>query len=526
MLVALALAAMVVPATAGASAGGNSDGRRLVRATPPSRVGTPSAIAAAAMRGALPRDADALAAAKRAAAARATAATAPVPLAVSPNPTVLDQVDGLDAVSSTPSDSTGAVGTTRYVETVNSRVRIYDKNLNTLSTDTLGNFWSAGAANVFDPQVIWDPTTKRFYYTGDIVVSGTDNRLAYGFSKTASPSNATTDWCHYNVSYGSDFPDYPKLGDSKFFAIIGVNVFTGNSYTGSDIVAIGKPPAGTTCPDPTSFPFGIGADIKLGGNAAFTPVPANEIDTNAVGYVVSEGPFTTNTAIGHFTVKRNSTTGDPIIQTAGTSVTVPSYSVPSNAPQKASAALIDTGDARPTQAVAAIDPRLGGLQIWTQHTVAGGAGARVRWYEINAAGATVSQTGLVQSSSLHVFNGGISPDRVVNGATKAFGSNMVMTVNTSSSTTFPAIGMVGKRGANSVSPRVTVKTSPGPIVDFVCPGSGTCRWGDYAAATPDPSASISAPTGIVWLTNQYTADGRITGTSSVSWRTWNWVATP
>jgi hypothetical protein len=108
---------------------------------------------------------------------------------------------------------------------VNSKVGIYNTSLSLLNSDTLNNFWGESGADVFDPQIMWDATTNRFYYTGDVIFSSTDNRLAFGFSKTASPSNATTDWCHYDITYGTDFPDYPKLGDSQDFAIIGVNTF-------------------------------------------------------------------------------------------------------------------------------------------------------------------------------------------------------------------------------------------------------------------------------------------------------------
>ena len=79
-----------------------------------------------------------------------------------------------------------------------------------------------GERRDFDPQIIWDPTTSRFYYVADDVISATDNRLAFGFSKTASPSSAA-DFCKYTLRFGSRFPDYPKLGDTEDLLLIGVN---------------------------------------------------------------------------------------------------------------------------------------------------------------------------------------------------------------------------------------------------------------------------------------------------------------
>ena len=236
------------------------------------------------------------------------------------------------------------------------------------------------------------------------------------------------------------------------------------------------------------------------------------------------------TTIGVFKVTRDATTQDPTIQTAGNSITVPSYGIPPNAPQSGTTFLIDTSDARMTQAVSAVDPgHSGKIGLWTQHTVANSTRSMVRWYELDPVGLTVLQTGTVKSSTLFDFNGAIAPDRVRRGTTKTFGNNMVLSFNTSSASTFVDIRMVSKRGANTVSPQVVVRTSLGPDIDFGCPSNGNvCRWGDYAAATPDPEApTTGTSTGQVWLTSMWTQDGNTTGgTSGTSWRTWNWAAKP
>lgn len=480
--------------------------------------------------GPLPYDAGQLAERKALAAAEAEQAT-PQPKAVSPTPTVLLGKNGLADPNVTPSDSTGAIGATRYIETVNSKVGIYDRNLNLINQNTLQNWWDAAGTNAFDPQVIWDATTNRFYYTGDAVVDDFNNYLAFGFSKTASPNNATTDWCHYSIAYGEEFPDYPKLGDSQHFAIIGVNTFSlTGAFRGSDILAIGKPSAApiSTCPDAATFKFSLTQNIKIGTQSAFTPTPANEIDTNPTGWIVARsGPLPAN-KIGLFKVTRNATTGQPVISAAGAALTVPRYDVPANAPQSGASFRLDTSDARLPQAVAAVDPARGGkFAVWTQHAIGGGAGSMERWYEIDPVNRVVLQSGNVSNPSLYYFNGAISPDRVVKGGTKAFGQTMLLNFNASSASTFPSIRMVSKRGANSVSAVKLVKQSPGPDIDFSCPASGVCRWGDYAAATSDPSAPITAAAGIVWSTSMWTKDGRTTGgTNGVSWQTWNWKSRP
>ena len=204
--------------------------------------------------------------------------------------------------------------------------------MSTGSLNTLAN----EPNDLFDPQVIWDPGTKRFYYAMDDVASATDNRLAFGFSKSGSPSTGgSADWCQYILNYGATFPDYPKLGDTKDFVTIGVNDFnTGGSFVGSDIAWISKPGAGTACPSPATFHAGAEQGLQTpGGGTALTPVGVNQTDTSATGYAVSVNT-NPSTKITLFKVTKNAS-GDAVIANPGTQVTVPSYSAPPNIPSRA-----------------------------------------------------------------------------------------------------------------------------------------------------------------------------------------------
>jgi hypothetical protein len=97
-----------------------------------------------------------------------------------------------------PSDSTGAVGPTRYLQLVNARFGIYDRAARTpLSSGTLNQLAGvADTVNAFDPQVIWDATMNRFYYAMDGNYSAADHRLLYGSARrrrpTAPPTGAST----------------------------------------------------------------------------------------------------------------------------------------------------------------------------------------------------------------------------------------------------------------------------------------------------------------------------------------------
>ena len=137
------------------------------------------------------------------------------------------------------------------------------------------------------------------------------------------------------------------------------------------------------------------------------------------------------------------------------------------------------------------------MAIWTQHTVSGGAGAWVRWYEINPNPATpvLFQSGTISGASTgasnrYVYNAAISPDRQRNGSTMKFKGNMVIGFNTSSTTQRVDIRMASKIGA------VTFQATPdqdvaGLLNDFTCT-SGTRRGEIHSAATPDPATPFSA----------------------------------
>lgn len=442
-------------------------------------------------------------------------------------PSQVNNFAGVTDSTGSPSDSTGAAGVSRYIELVNSRFAIYDRPSTLLASNTLNVLMGAGISdNVFDPQVIWDPGTGRFYYTADDIDATGNNRLLVGFSKGSSPKSSS-DFCKYNLNYGTlDFPDYPKLGDTQNFLLIGVNVFTGASstYTGSDVVAISKPSSNATC---TSYSpkVNIKQDLtNANGSRAFTPVPANQTDPGTTGWVVARPVALPAAYVSLFKVTRSST-GHAAFGVPK-NVPVDAYNVPANARQLNSNRLIDTSDARMTQAVVAFDGRIGSGGLWTQHTVAGGAGAAVRWYEIDVNHAKLFQQGQRDSATRFLFNGAISPDRRRQGTEKKYGSSMVLNYNASSLTQYPDVEVVSKIKGYAVSSPKVVATSPGPQQDFTCSTAGSvCRWGDYAAATPDPNANRSYAHGAVWGTSQYTRDGRA-APNSVNWVTRNFTYRP
>jgi hypothetical protein len=208
------------------------------------------------------------------------------------------------------------------------------------------------------------------------------------------------------------------------------------------------------------------------------------------------------------------------VVSAPDSITVGSYQSPASAPQPGTNNDLDTLDGRLTHAVSGFDPRFGATTVWAAHTVLGGAGAQVRWYELNPSTGTVAQSGVVSHPTIYVFNAGISNDRTCTATQCAHGDSMVLGVAASSPSVFPLAGMVSKVGAGAQSGGVVVKISNTFDRNFSC---SPCRWGDYGGATPDPAASLVAGTGKVWLSGQWTTGGSLFASGDA---TWNWEATP
>jgi hypothetical protein len=190
---------------------------------------------------------------------------------------------------------------------------------------------------------------------------------------------------------------------------------------------------------------------------------------------------------------------------ADNELTVPSFSVPANAPQPGTPNVIDTLDGRLTQAVAHADPGAGGREaVWTQHTIDGPGGRSVvRWYEIVPSSSAVRQRGTLADPSAFLFNAAVSP--------AADGQSAAIVFNAAGPTVRPAIRASVRRAAapaGTVGFPLAIASSASSLKDFSCApptpnDPPICRWGDYPGATPDPGT-----TNVVWGTNQYSGGSR------------------
>jgi hypothetical protein len=412
----------------------------------------------------------------------------------------LGATDNSAANQGTPPDTTGAIGPTHYVEFVNSKVGVYDRtNLGLVSSRDLDAFVGRSGQNVFDPQIQWDQQGGRWLYLADDIASGSQNFLAFGWSKTADPSDLVNGWCRFVVSTGNSVEDYPKLGHDNLHILIGSNSFRGGGLTTAHIFSLPKPAnGGTSCPATpvlTAFGSPLSPLTTSDGDIVFTPVPANTSDSSAAGYVVAaDSPFFVTTPSQIMAWHVGGSAGSPTLFADG-NMSVTAYDFPANVPQPSTTQVIDSQDARLTQAVARSDPGAGGAEaVWTQHTVDGPGGRSiVRWYELLPASLTVRQLGTIQNASAFVFNGAISP--ASNGTTAAIDYN---TGSAAQLVDIRAQSRLASTALGVMTGEFVLGTSSANDIDFSCGGaSKPCRWGDYAAASPDPLSEQA-----VWGSNQ------------------------
>jgi hypothetical protein len=436
---------------------------------------------------------------------------------------------GMAQQNLSPPDPNGAIGPNSYIEIVNRKIAIYTRIGVAITSATLKAL--TGRNKDADPMILWDPDTQRFYYN---VLNVANAKMDWGFSKDANPATIPGSFCRYETAFGyatTSVPDYPKLGQTKDFLLIGVNFYPTNSSqssTSSDVLWISKPQGAdpvTTCPAASSFGSGkFTGLLNADSSRAYTPTPAIQTDPSSTGYVATMSDLecppncgATGTTLSVFAVTPS---GGGAQISGPTSITVGSFQTPPDAPQPGTSNKLDTLDGRITHAVSGFDPTIGATTVWTAHTVLGGAGSEIRWYEVDPAGATVVQTGAATSASVRVFNAGISNDRTCTATQCAHGDSMAVGFTTSSGSSFPAIRMVTKTGGDPQSGFVLIKQSAVSDTGFTC---SPCRWGDYGGATPDPAASLTALHGAVWLSNQWTKGGKNGPVKQTSGdATWNW----
>jgi hypothetical protein len=418
-------------------------------------------------------------------------------LAIGPLDAIEGIGDGLTGyqVTSFPADTTGAAGTTQYVQWVNTSMAVFDK---TTKQAVLGPVdgsivWKGFGGNCEhfndgDPIVLFDRMANRWVLS-QFAISGTPFSQCVAVSTTA---DATGPYHRYEFQY-NDFNDYGKLGiwPDAYYATY--NMFGSNdAFLGAKACAFERGTmldgnaARMICFDVASQGGLLPADLD--GNTA--PPPGTPV------YVMNLGNDKLN--LWKFKVDWSNPSGSTL--TGPTTIkTAPFDEACSNAPspgtcivQPKTTAVLDSLSDRLMYRLAYRN--MGSYEsLVVNHSVTVGSRAGVRWYEVRDPGGTptLHQQGTYAPNSSSRWMGSIAMDK--NG-------NIAMGYSVSGSSVYPSIRFTGRAAGdppNQLAAEQIVAAATGK-------GSqkGYKRWGDYSTLTLDPTDDCS-----FWYTAQYQKDG-------------------
>jgi hypothetical protein len=402
-------------------------------------------------------------------------------------------------VNSAPPDTNGAVGSTQYVQWVNSSFAVFDKATGArIAGPTAGNSLWAGFGggcqtnNDGDPTVLYDKLANRWVFA-QFSVSTTPFLQCVAVSTT---SDATGTYNRYSFSY-SGFDDYPKMGvwPDAYYETFNMFNASGTAFVGADLCAYNRSamlngqPATQVC-----FQQGSSIGGVLPADLDGTTAPP----AGSPNYMVFFG--TNNLNLFKFHV--NFTTPSSSTLTGPTAIPVAAFTPLCNGgtcvPQSGTTNQLDSLADRLMYRLAYRN--LGTKEaLVVNHSVTAGSSGGVRWYEIDNPGGTptVAQQSTFAPDSKFRWMGSIAMDKA---------GDMAMGYSVSSSTSFPSIAFTGRTPADPTS-TMEAETS---VISGGGSQTGTLtRWGDYSAISVDPVDDCT-----FWYTTEY-----LKSSGSFNWST-------
>lgn len=400
--------------------------------------------------------------------------------------------DGQNADNVVPPDTNGAVGASQFVQWVNLEYNVYDK---TTGAKILGpiqgsSFWSGfgGACetqNDGDPIIQYDKAADRWVAGQPVFVAPYMYCLA-----VSTTSDAAGSYNRYTFSFGDgDLPDYPKLGVWPDAYYASFNIFEkAKKFIGARACAFdrsnmlsGNPATAICFQEPSNIGSLLPSDLD--GSAAppagepnFFVDLADSSDLNIFQFHVD------------FAAPSASTFAGPVL------IPVAPFSEICNR----STTLACIPEPRPGGKVDAISDRLmyrlayrnfgDHESLVANHTVAGGALAGVRWYEIRSPGSApfVFQQGTLVDPSTNFWMGSIAMDKA---------GDIAVGFSASSTALDPSVMLAGRLATDPAG------TMEAPVT--LAPGSGAQvgsfhRWGDYSSMGVDPVDDCT-----LWYAQEY-----------------------
>ena len=412
---------------------------------------------------------------------------------------LLSTFPGTDFTRFVPADPIIAAGPTHVVAVVNSRIGIYDKGTGQQIftqpiSDPTGFFGSVGATGTtFDPWILYDTNSERFFLVAIDVESDTSAHLYFAVSTSSSPTSGS-DWHKYQLDFAHDpeplglgtgihFADYEKIGVTDDAIFVTGNYFS-ISDEGSGVYQ------GITAFDKQALIDGAPLDMLyqeffLG----FGVFPLHQYDSTTTQYFVES---LSENAIRVHAVTDVAT--NPVRHS--TDITVPMFERPGLVPQLGDVVPADVLDARIMSGV------MRDQSAWFAHTAKDPTIDNenvARWYEIALNDFPTNTPTLVQHGNVdpgpnvHAFFPAITVDE---------NHNMGIGFSLGGSEMYLSAGFTGRL---STDPLGTTAFPVQQYIDGLAPyeqlRNNRNRWGDYSGISIDPTDDRT-----FWVYNMYASE--------------------
>ena len=387
-----------------------------------------------------------------------------------------------------PPDPHLAAGPMNLVAMTNGAIAFFQKDGVKVFQDEIEGsygFWSyVGPTHfVFDPEVIWDPHSQRFFAMACERTDSSGNGDSYFLLAVSASSDATGAWHRYRLDVtglagGGDI-DSPNIAVDEQAVYLTSDHFSPDQYLvyilDKEPLLVGQPPSSRYLLITGSQSYGLPITYDAGAPAQYMLEAFEASSNSAVRIHAITDPL-----------------GTPQRQTVD--VTVPAYTMPEDPPQRGTSVRPELFEARFWSCVY----RNGSL--WAVHHQGSGR-VLARWYEFALNGwpsggtPTLVQYGTIDpGAGIRTFFPSIWVDE--------FGTAAVVYAR-SSSTEYISIERVIHLAADPPG----VMGTPARLKDSLGPDTSG-RWGDYSATVTDPAQPST-----FWVHHEYTPTGS-------SWNTW------
>ncbi len=429
-------------------------------------------------------------------------APAPAPLAA----TLGQNFDGVGvpnySVTGAPPDTNGAVGATQYVQWVNTAFAVFDKGGSRVYGPADGStLWQGFGGpceteNSGDAIALYDKAANRWVLSQFAVETAPYSQCI----AVSTTSDATGPYRRFAYSFGNDFNDYPKVGVWPDGYYITFNIFTGGqTFAGAKVCAFDRlrmldpsaTPGAMQCFQPGSQYGGL-LPADLDGS---TPPPSG-----SPNFVLAFDDASLS-ALNLWKFKVDWATPGASTFTGPLQIPVAGFTEACNG----ATCIAEPGGGQLDSLADRLMYRLAYRNFGTSdsllvnHSVDVGGHSAVRWYEIKAPGGspTVYQQGTYSPDSSHRWMGSMAMDQR---------GNILLGYSVSSDSLSPSIRYTGRLASDALG---TLQTEGSLFAGSGSQTGGITRWGDYSAASLDPTDDCT-----IFYTNEY-----LKTTGSFNWST-------